>query len=214
MSPTNVMRRRRSQRGSGEEGSADDDAEERLEAELDPVERSEGSLERDRQARGQDEVKAIEDIRESPQGEPESFGPKMLQPLFGSEQVKRMEELHEGAPLLQSTRVSPPGKPEPGWDGGAAMMAETRESMALMMVSKGAGKGAMYPGRCTGTPSHAVRPSPQILHGRLECNAYEITMESRDASVRTCNQESSRRKPTVEGSVDGGKEDQVLNTPR
>ena len=80
----------------------------------------------------------IEDLPKGPEGQPETLGPRKLEPLFNEEQVRQAEELASRAPLLQNQRGASSVAEGSGWEGGVAAegMAETPQGLELMMAGR------------------------------------------------------------------------------
>ena len=93
----------------------------------------------------------IEDIPRRPEGPPEVFAPRRLEPLFNEEQVRQAEELAAKAPMLQNQRTSSGAREGHGWEVGVIGGEVAESSPELEVVA---------PGRRVGsTPVGVVLPA-------------------------------------------------------
>ena len=109
----------------------------------------------------------IEDVPNRPEGPPETFGPKQLEPLFNEEQMRQAEELAAKAPMLQNQRrVSMASE----WVGGSGVgeMSGSPQELEVMGVRASMGAtppGIMLPSMGLQPPSRMVSPNmgPPVL---------------------------------------------------
>ena len=100
----------------------------------------------------------IEDVPNRPEGPPETFGPKQLEPLFNEEQMRQAEELAAKAPMLQNQRRASTASE---WVGGSGVGEISGSPQELEVMGVRASMGVTPPGIML--PSMRLQPPPQMV---------------------------------------------------